>query len=268
MAPLSDDLADFNSREATPTEPANIVNRSGSCSRLQLTFDLKPKDIQQGFVFGSDPKACDVLLGDRRGGISGRHFSILFDNQKRILLRDTSSLGTVVSYNGQCTTQKRSNFTWILFQGIDIEVEVAEKLRFAIMLATHPNRETVYQERIDRYLDESRNALGPINMLSINSQETTAAPTRPFSPRTLPIYYEDELLGVGTFGNVYKALNVSTGLVYAAKEFFRGPWTNEVKILESLAHVSIKARHRVSILIESRSTLCGTNFLLKRSSLA
>jgi len=151
------------------------------------------------------------LLGDRRGGISGRHFSISFDNQKRLLLRDTSSAGTTVSYNRQCTTQKRSNFTWILFKGIVIEVEVAEKLRFELMIANHPNRETAYQERLDRYLEESRNALGPINVLSINSQETTAAPTQPFSPRALPIYFKDELLGQGKFGKVYKAFDVSTG---------------------------------------------------------
>lgn len=116
---------------------------------------------------------------------------------------------------------------------------MAETLYFTLTLATHPSCEAAYQERLDLYLDESHHSLGPINMLSLHSQETTAAPTQPVSPRKLPIYYKDGLLG-RDFGEVYRALDVSTGLVYAAKEFFRGPWKREVEILKSLAHVSIK----------------------------
>ncbi len=56
--------------------------------------------------------------------------------------------------------------------------------------------------------------------------------------------------------------------MYAAKEFVRGPWTKEVKIMRSLTHESIIARHRVFVLIDFRSILCGTNFSVKRSSLA
>src|SRR5205809_121508 len=91
-----------------------------SAHRLRLTFDQPPKDMQLGFVFGSD-RASDVLFGNKEIGISGEHFCITFDEQRRIVLKDLSTCGTRVSYDGQgkdqprSTWDKRDSFTWILF---------------------------------------------------------------------------------------------------------------------------------------------------------
>ena len=47
---------------------------------LALSFNPGPKDLAKGFVFGSDPQTCDVLLArDKTSGISGNHFSINVD---------------------------------------------------------------------------------------------------------------------------------------------------------------------------------------------
>ena len=47
---------------------------------LALSFDPGPKDLSKGFVFGSDPQTCDVLLAkDKTSGVSGSHFSINVD---------------------------------------------------------------------------------------------------------------------------------------------------------------------------------------------
>lgn len=43
-----------------------------------------------------------LVMGTQRHGVSGRHFYINFDNYRRIVLRDNSSAGTIVSYDGQC----------------------------------------------------------------------------------------------------------------------------------------------------------------------
>lgn len=49
----------------------------------------------------------------------------------------------------------------------------------------------------------------------------------------------DTELGSGTYGTVYKALEVSTGNVYAAKVFNSGvDCANEVQIMKSVTHVS------------------------------
>ena len=51
------DVDSIPSRESTPT------GQSQAHSRIHLDFDNKPKNLDKGFVFGSDPQKCDVLLG-------------------------------------------------------------------------------------------------------------------------------------------------------------------------------------------------------------
>ena len=63
--------------------------------------------------------------------------------------------------------------------------------------------------------------------------------TTQHSPRQEPIYLLEEELGRGSFGTVYKAVDVSTGDVHAAKKFHYGDWKKEVEILISLLHVSV-----------------------------
>ena len=46
--PLSESVVDISSRESTPAVRQNA-------SQIQLTFDDKPKNLEKGFVFGSDP---------------------------------------------------------------------------------------------------------------------------------------------------------------------------------------------------------------------
>ena len=51
-------VVDISSRESTPA-----VDQPRS--QIQLTFDDKPKNLEKGFVFGSDPQICDIFLGER-----------------------------------------------------------------------------------------------------------------------------------------------------------------------------------------------------------
>ena len=46
-------------------------------------------------------------------------------------------------------------------------------------------------------------------------------------------------LGRGSFGTVYKAVDVSTGDVHATKKFHHGNWKKEVDILISLLYISV-----------------------------
>lgn len=248
VAPWDDGIISFDTRECTPSVHPGAEEQSERSSKLQLKFDLPPKDAQPGFIFGSNPAVNDVILGGRRHGISGRHFNITFDTQRRLVLKATSKASMAVSYGGQGATQARTNFTWILFQGLDIVVIVQDNLCFRVVPATHYNCEAEYHQRVDLYLKESRNALGPIGLLNIQSQETTAAPTQPHSPRELPIYYDDGRIGEGSFGRVSRVFDVSTGMVYASKEFVTGRWNREVETMRDIFHVRVKRplirRHR------------------------
>jgi hypothetical protein len=231
---------DIPSREPTPfSTPFSSQELEDSYPRLRLTFDRRPKNIAKGFVFGSDSKRCDVLLGNKRNGISGEHFYITFDTQGRLMLIDTSSGGTAVSYNGQAADQRRKNFRWILFPNWEIKVRVKRKaFIFELELASHETCKPIYDDNIRAYLQESQSALPEVSMLDFRCQESTAAPTEVMTPYQHPIYLLGRKIGSGGFGSVYKATNVSKGTVLAAKKFNAGSsFDVEVGIMKTVLHV-------------------------------
>ncbi|KAI9772280.1 MAG: hypothetical protein M1840_001029 [Geoglossum simile] len=200
----------ISSREPTPT-----VRR---CKR--------PMNIQQGYSFGTSSRV-DLSLG-RRGtrGISTRHFCISFNEQGRVILKDSSTWGTTVSYGGKARDEVRHNFTWILSLGHnrkvykDIIVRV-NRLRFKVELASHETCGAEYLGNVNKFLEEIRATLPPFDMLGIYSQKTTAPPSQSLSPKQRPIYILERELGTGAFGRVDEVVDVSTGSTYARKTFFR-----------------------------------------------
>ena len=118
--PASESIADISSRESTPA-----VDQPKS--QIQLTFDNKPKDLGKGFVFGSDPRICDVFLGERGAGFSGQHFSITFNERGEVIFKNKSRKEAQVNYNGE-NPSRRTQFTWILFDTYkNIEITVGDK---------------------------------------------------------------------------------------------------------------------------------------------
>jgi len=242
------EVVDIPSRETTPDAP----EQRGS--QIQLTFDNKPKNLEKGFVFGSDPEKCDVLLGGWDAGFSRQHFRITFNARGEVILEDTSRVVTSVDYNGE-KPKGRNHFTWILFdryENIEVTLNKSEdqnkkNTNELIFKVERPkNRKycrAEYEAHRDAYLEERRTALPPLSQLGVESQQTTALLTAPHSPRQQPIYLPEEELGRGSFGTVYKAVDVSTGYVYAAKKFHGGNWKKEVKILKSISHVSMIIDH-------------------------
>ena len=180
------------SREPTPAEPIDDYCKYNSTHRLQLTFDKKPKDPTKGYSFGTNSQVCDVLLGSRGAyGISGLHFCITFDvtsnGKKHLILRDSSTHGTAVSYSGQARDELRHHFTWIL----DLEKEEGKweieihirRLSFKVELPSHKTCEAEYDKEVEDILEDSRTALPPLDVLEIYSHTTTAQPSQPFIPR-------------------------------------------------------------------------------------
>lgn len=243
--PASEFVVDILSRESTPA-----VDQPRS--QIQLTFDDKPKNLEKGFVFGSDPQICDIFLGERGAGFSGQQFCITFNERGEVIFKNTSRKEAQVDYNGE-NPHFRNQFTWILFDTYkNIKITVGEKEDLIFKVKWPENRDSCraeYEAHRDAYFEECRNALPPLSQLGMESQQTTVVPTAQHSPRQgsprpkppgqQPIYLLEEELGHGGFGTVYKAVDVSTGDVHAAKKFHHGNWKKKVDILMSLSHEHI-----------------------------
>lgn len=234
-APESDgEIVDIPSRGTTP---AVTEQDETPASRIHLTFTKKPKSLEKGFVFGSDPKTCDVLLGAWAAGFTREHFRITFNTRGDIILEDISQGVTSVSYNGE-KPSGRNQFTWILFErykNIRVTLNEEKKNKLVFKVEQPENREfceVEYKAHRDAYLEERRNATPSLSRLGIESKESVVSPKQ-------PIHLQEEELGRGSFGTVHKVVNVSTGDVYAGKTFHGGNWKEEVEILRKISHVSV-----------------------------
>lgn len=238
---------------------------------LQLTFNPGPK-AGQGIVIGRDTR-CDIVL-PRLGKISQRHCVLTFDTEQRLILRDLSINGTIVTYNGQGEKRrsivtyddkgrekKRHHFTWILSGGEASKVEKVviqiQEIKFQIIVSRHETYPDLYNTNVDRFLQEA-NADDelPLGGLGIQSTSSTAQQSGAHTPTPqTPIYINQWRLGSGNFSIVNRVWDVSTGSIYASKEFYNmkeSDWRKEVSITRQLLHLSnvgFPAFNRGSLLI-------------------
>ncbi|KAK4690470.1 hypothetical protein P7C71_g6328, partial [Lecanoromycetidae sp. Uapishka_2] len=64
---------------------------------IALRFSSKVHNLCLGFVFGRNPKSCDMLLCDYDNKqVSNKHFRIYMNNHGVLMLEDTSTNGTIV----------------------------------------------------------------------------------------------------------------------------------------------------------------------------
>lgn len=228
-------------------------DKDATLHRLQLSFDKPPKNAKDGFVFGWDPD-CDIQLVDRLNyrpedrnlveRVSKNHFSITFDAERNVILRDTSTNRTAVSYDGQAGNEHRRQFTWIIFPGFEkIEISIpSADISFIIKLGKHENCEEEFAANVDRVFPPNmRMGEGglatPFRKLDVQSNDTSVAPSGLATPRHRPIYLQHERIGKGTFGRVYRLTNVSTGDDYAGKFIDHFDCKREVAIMRQIDHV-------------------------------
>ena len=176
----------------------------------------------------------------RRYDISGLHFYITFDKQRRLILQDVSAYSTSVSYKQQAGDQRRRNFRWILlYDNVTLwQKKTARGLAFKIYLpSSYKTGQQRYRDKVERFIADAANVLPALNNLTFN-HDTSVAPSEALSPTQRPIYLKQRELGRGTFGLVRKVIDASTGLEYAEKQFFQTTgWEQELRIMRQRHHV-------------------------------
>jgi hypothetical protein len=63
-------------------------------------------------------------------------------------MKGTASSATTVIYDVQAAEQLRNHFTWILFPGYDIRVQIGENPELWIELVKHRSSEREYVKRV------------------------------------------------------------------------------------------------------------------------
>lgn len=144
---------------------------------LQLAFSNGPK-FGSGFVLGTDPNSCDIVLPPLPT-VSRRHCYLTFDAERRLILRDCSTNGTIVEFDGR-GGERRRHFTWIL-SGHEVPdatkrivIEIDAYLKFEVVIPK-PSSRIEYSENVDKFLEEIA-VSRPLN--GNQSTASTAVPVR------------------------------------------------------------------------------------------
>lgn len=231
---------------------------------IQLLFDRIPKT-RHGVRAGRSDLAELHLLSSSASNI---HFSITFNDDYYLIVRDMESLsGTEVIYDTQ-GCGRLSDFDWIVggsdfLDKVDnITIKVTKSLQFRLVVPRHDTSSESYRAKVDRFRAGTADAeqLNDLDLVGLDRIKTMAPQSPPAPVDAVTI---KKSLGSGGFGEVFHVWNVSTGTQYALKQPKKGMrytkwrWEQEVVIMQRNDHVS--SPKTVSLLImlniPNRSTL-------------
>ena len=231
----------LRSRESTAPLEDEEDETAGAASypRLHLTFGSEVRGL--GIVIGTDP-SCEIPV-PKVPHISRHHCHLTFDNQRRLILRDTSKHGTIVEYDGK-GGELRRHFPWILggcrtTQDTKKIVIKIQGIAFQIQVTHHDLDPEQYNANVDRFRQEESEP--HLNGLGI--YDPTAPPSQSRTPDQEPLRLKQETLGKGAFAVVRRYWDVSTGDEYAYKEpinkrkFRKDLWDREIEIMRQISHV-------------------------------
>jgi hypothetical protein len=124
---------------------------------LKLTFSQNRKTGSR-IVLGTDPNSCDIVV-PALPFISRRHCYLTFDEHRRLVVRDCSRHGTIVTYDNE-GGEKRHEFTWII-SGDEVPdhtetivIQLDKNLKFQIVVSK-PTFIDDYLDNVDQFLKEA-----------------------------------------------------------------------------------------------------------------
>ena len=174
-----DDDDDPHDPLVDPDQGTDNLDVNSSDSYLALSFDPGPKDLSKGFVFGSDPQTCDVLLAkDKISGISGNHFSINVDWDSGnpiitcLTLDDKNGIRIFSELDCLWELYLRAECQ-VIEPGTTIHLEIAHRMKLVIH-SPHRDRENYrYNKNLQDYLKKCKNAVPDMHHLRLYDPEQT-----------------------------------------------------------------------------------------------
>ncbi|OAA80862.1 protein kinase [Akanthomyces lecanii RCEF 1005] len=231
----------------TPQDYTDTPKESQCDQYIPISFDKLPKTTH-GLIFGCD-KASDVRLPDT-GCISRFHFSIGFDDQRRLMVKDLNSLnGTQVTF-GDKGEGVRRKFQWLV-GGINdlsreqIVIRVSDELSLWLVHENHGIREAEHRDKVDRFRRGTQNS-GSLQLrihCRVQSQLGLRRGKKPPSTAQDDAIHLLKKLGNGSSGTATYRWNVSTGEEVVLKQplgdFREDTWMQEAEIMNQLRHENI-----------------------------
>lgn len=202
-------------------------NQQGRSKKgLRLSFARQPRKLRHGFIFGTDPNSCDIVLPT---GAQARHsFAVTFVPPVGLPVVRDLGCANGLAVGGRRIQQHSSQ---VIVQGANIQCgSVTFEFR-------QPDRRGKYLEQYEKHL---RAYLGYLltdaKAVLVHVFALPVSPTERIGPFLLI-----KTLGAGAFGQVTLLAYPSTGQVFAGKRFMPqnrpADIANEVRMLQSVQHV-------------------------------
>lgn len=168
-----DDTATEVDLGAQTIDPGNSAN-----VHLALSFDPGPKDVSKGFVFGSDPETCDVLLANNEhSGVRVNHFSISVDWETGNPL-----ITCLASNEGGTGIRILTGSLWVLYlcnawkvvdPELPITIQISDQMNFVVHNPGRKNREPAYSQKLQSYFEKCQETVPEMAHLRLYDPEST-----------------------------------------------------------------------------------------------
>ena len=158
---------------------SQMVNANANTPvHLALSFNPIPKDVSKGFVFGSDPETCDVLLSmNNYTGISCNHFSIGVDWGTgnpliTCLTSDDGSAGIRIK-SGSLWKLYSRNAWKVLDPGSTTTIKIFDSMQLLVYSPGRESREPAYSDNLRSYFEKCQDAVPEMTHLKLYDPEPT-----------------------------------------------------------------------------------------------
>ena len=142
---------------------------------IALYLNQKPKDITRGFIFGSDPVSCDVLLASTNDmGISAKHFSIHIDWDSRDPTITCLSGNPIrIRAIGAESKTLVKNKWQRLPPGSTTIVRITQSLHVELLSPHRGNHQAAYLRNLQDYILDFQHAVPELATISLRDTEVT-----------------------------------------------------------------------------------------------